>query len=73
MEASSTGGFVPSPVRFAVVRKQLEKHGWVLVRINGSHHVFKKAGAEDVVVIPVHGGKVKPFYVRQVEKITQGG
>jgi len=62
---------MPSPVRFAVVRKQLEKHGWVLVRISGSHHVFKKPNAEDVVV-PVHGGKVKPFYARQVAKLTQG-
>ena len=62
---------MPSPVRFAVVKKQLEQHGWMLVRINGSHHVFKKPSAVDIV-IPVHGGKVKPFYVRQVSKITQG-
>ena len=62
---------MPSPVRFAVVKKLLERSGWVLVRINGSHHVFKKPNAEDVV-IPVHGGKVKPFYVRQISKITQG-
>jgi predicted RNA binding protein YcfA (HicA-like mRNA interferase family) len=62
---------VPSPVRFAVVKKELEQSGWILVRISGSHHIFKKPNAEDVV-IPVHGGKVKPFYVRQVAEITQG-
>ena len=60
---------VPSPVRFAVVKKILEEHGWRLIRINGSHHVFKKPAAPDVV-IPVHGGKVKPFYVRQIAKLT---
>jgi predicted RNA binding protein YcfA (HicA-like mRNA interferase family) len=59
-----------SPVRFAVLRKLLEKHGWALIRVNGSHHVFKKPGSPDVV-IPVHGGKVKPFYVRQVTQLTQ--
>jgi predicted RNA binding protein YcfA (HicA-like mRNA interferase family) len=61
---------VPSPVRFAVVKKQLEENGWILVPISGSHHIFKKPNAEDVV-IPVHGGKVRPFYVRQIAKITQ--
>ena len=62
---------MPSPARFAVVKKQLEQYGWTLIRITGSHHVFKKPNAQ-AIVIPVHGGKVKPFYVRQVEKITQG-
>jgi predicted RNA binding protein YcfA (HicA-like mRNA interferase family) len=71
MESRTTGVSMPSPVRFAVVKKQLEQHGWRLIRVTGSHHVFKKPNAPDVV-IPVHGGKVKPFYVRQVDKITQG-
>jgi predicted RNA binding protein YcfA (HicA-like mRNA interferase family) len=63
---------MPSEERFAVVKKTLESHGWSLVRISGSHHVFKKPGAADVS-IPVHHGKVKPFYVRQVKKLTEGG
>jgi predicted RNA binding protein YcfA (HicA-like mRNA interferase family) len=62
---------MPSPVRYALIKKQLEKHGWKLIRISGSHHVFKKPGGADVV-IPVHRGKVKPFYVRQVTQLTQG-
>lgn len=70
-EASNNGGLVPSPERFAVVRRLLEKNGWRLVRVNGSHHIFKKVGAVDVV-LPVHRGRVKPYYVRQVREITQG-
>jgi predicted RNA binding protein YcfA (HicA-like mRNA interferase family) len=62
---------MPSEVRFAVLRRLLERGGWKLVRVSGSHHVFKKAGAPDVV-LPVHGGKVKPYYARQVEKLVQG-
>lgn len=54
--------------RFAEVRKLLEGAGYSLARISGSHHVFTKPGA-NLVSIPVHRGKVKPFYVRQVEKI----
>ena len=61
-----------SEERFPVVWKLLERHGWMLVRINSSHHVFKKPGAPDVS-IPVHHGKVKPFYVRQVKKLIEGG
>ena len=61
---------MPSEVRFAIVRRMLERAGWTLIRISGSHHVFKKAGAPDVV-LPVHGGKVKPYYARQVEKLVK--
>lgn len=33
----------------------------------GSHHVFTKPG-ERPIVIPVHRNKVKPFYVREIQK-----
>jgi predicted RNA binding protein YcfA (HicA-like mRNA interferase family) len=60
---------VPSPVRFAVVRKMLEADGWRLARINGSHHVFTKPGQRSFV-IPVHRQKVSPDYVKETQKIT---
>lgn len=41
------------------------------MRISGSHHIFKKADAPDFS-IPVHRGKVKPYYVRQIRKIIEG-
>lgn len=56
-----------SEIRFAEVRALLERHGWSLARISGSHHIFEKAGSK-LLSIPVHRGKVKPAYVRQVEK-----
>jgi predicted RNA binding protein YcfA (HicA-like mRNA interferase family) len=60
---------MPSEVRFAVVRRQLEAAGYQLARIHSSHHIFTKTG-KSPVSIPVHRGKVTPFYVRQVEKIV---
>lgn len=33
----------------------LEEHGWVLTRINGSHHVYRHATEPRIVVVPVHG------------------
>jgi predicted RNA binding protein YcfA (HicA-like mRNA interferase family) len=58
-------------VRFAAVRKMLEQAGYRLVRIRGSHHYFAKLG-ELPLSIPVHRGKVKAHYVRQVEKVCKG-
>ncbi len=34
----------------------LERNGWLLSRIRGSHHRFEKAGHHPIVV-PVHGNK----------------
>jgi predicted RNA binding protein YcfA (HicA-like mRNA interferase family) len=62
---------MPSEERFAVLKNELERNGWVIARTKGSHHIFEKRGFKNIVV-PVHGGKVKPFYVKQIRKILQG-
>jgi predicted RNA binding protein YcfA (HicA-like mRNA interferase family) len=54
--------------RFPEVRKMLEAKGYFLHRISGAHHVFRKPGVGSFAV-PVHHGKVKPVYVRQIEKL----
>jgi predicted RNA binding protein YcfA (HicA-like mRNA interferase family) len=59
---------MPSPIRFAEIRKQLEGAEYRLVRINGSHHIFDRP-AGPLVSIPVHNNLVKPFYGKQVERI----
>lgn len=35
--------------------KVLERDGWTLRRISGSHHVYKKAGETVTLSVPVHG------------------
>ena len=62
---------MPNEMRFSEVKRMMEGAGYRLVRISGSHHYFTKPG-EQPFSIPVHQGKVKPYYVRQVEKICQG-
>jgi predicted RNA binding protein YcfA (HicA-like mRNA interferase family) len=32
--------------------RRLEREGWTLVRVTGSHHVFKKADSGDTLVVP---------------------
>ncbi len=33
----------------------LEKNGWSLARINGSHHIYMKDGRIERISIPIHG------------------
>jgi predicted RNA binding protein YcfA (HicA-like mRNA interferase family) len=35
----------------------VQKRGWVLKRVNGSHHIFTKTGPPERIVIPVHGNQ----------------
>lgn len=58
---------MPSPVRFAVVKKLLESKGYTLTDISGSHHVFRKPGAR-ALPIPVHHNQVKHVYYRKAQK-----
>ena len=34
--------------------KILERNGWVLARINGSHHIYIKIGSDLRISVPVH-------------------
>jgi predicted RNA binding protein YcfA (HicA-like mRNA interferase family) len=33
----------------------IELHGWVLLRIHGSHHIYGKMGCKERISIPIHG------------------
>lgn len=33
----------------------LESNGWSLQRINGSHHIYGKAGSRIRISVPIHG------------------
>lgn len=35
--------------------KLLKTNGWEIVRINGSHHILRKEGTTEKIVVPVHG------------------
>ncbi|MFI5379847.1 MAG: type II toxin-antitoxin system HicA family toxin [Tepidisphaerales bacterium] len=32
----------------------VERHGWVLLRVNGSHHIYGRTGSAVRLSIPVH-------------------
>jgi predicted RNA binding protein YcfA (HicA-like mRNA interferase family) len=37
--------------------KLAEQKGWILARINDSHHIYTQEGRIERVVIPIHGNK----------------
>jgi predicted RNA binding protein YcfA (HicA-like mRNA interferase family) len=63
---------MPSDVRFAEIRRRVEARGWILVRIRGSHHVFRLPDGR-IYAVPVHRNKVKYAYVREIEKLLEEG
>lgn len=40
--------------------KVVEKLGWTLSRVKGSHHIYTKENTSKIVVIPVHGNRDLP-------------
>jgi predicted RNA binding protein YcfA (HicA-like mRNA interferase family) len=37
--------------------KILERRGWSLLRVQGSHHIYGKPGSEIRISIPIHGNQ----------------
>ena len=54
-----------------LLAKALERQGWKLLRINGSHHIYGKAGRVERITIPVHGNQsLKIGLLRHILKIA---
>lgn len=49
----------------------IERRGWLLARISGSHHIYTMAGRRERIVVPVHGNKpLKIGLLRSLMKIA---
>ena len=59
----------PKDATFAQIEKLLVGEGFVLDRISGSHHTFKKGTT--IFVLPVHKNRVKTVYVKRVIEIIE--
>jgi len=46
-----------TPLSGKELAKLVERHGWVLLRVNGSHHVYGKRGSVVRLSIPIHGNQ----------------
>jgi predicted RNA binding protein YcfA (HicA-like mRNA interferase family) len=59
----------PNNATFSDIRKLLEREGFELDRVTGSHHIFIKQ--EITFVVPVHNNKVKIIYVKKVIELIE--
>jgi Predicted periplasmic or secreted lipoprotein len=49
----------------------LERHGWQLRSIRGSHHSYGKEGRRERITVPVHGNRdLKEGLLRHLMKIA---
>jgi predicted RNA binding protein YcfA (HicA-like mRNA interferase family) len=49
----------------------LEEHGWQLRRVNGSHHIYSKAGNPARISVPIHGNRpLKAGLLRHLLRIA---
>ena len=49
----------------------VERHGWQLLRVHGSHHIYGKQGGVVRLSIPIHGNKpVKLGLLRHLLKMA---
>ena len=50
----------------------LEKKGWLLKKVHGSHHVYMKAGRKERISVPVHGNRdLKTGMLRAIMKMAE--
>lgn len=53
-------------VSFTDMCRLVERLGFQLVRVNGSHHIFAHPGVRQVVNLQDVAGQTKPYQIRQL-------
>ena len=53
------------------IKQRLEKDGWMLVRVTGSHHVFKHPRSLDTIILPHPRKDLGRGLVRAIYKQAQ--
>jgi len=53
------------------IKQRLEREGWVLVRVTGSHHVFKHLLNRNTIVLPHPKKDLGKGLVRHIYKQAQ--
>jgi len=51
--------------------RMIERRGWVLLRINGSHHIYGLSGSPVRISLPIHGNTpLKAGLLRHLAKLA---
>ena len=55
-----------------LLAKAVQRKGWSLARVHGSHHIFVMQGRRERIVIPIHGNRpLKIGLLRALMKIAE--
>ena len=50
----------------------IERQGWTLLRVNGSHYIYGKSGSIVRLSVPIHGNKpLKTGLLRHLAKMAE--
>ncbi len=58
-------------VRFAEMTGLIESFGFVLARVNGSHHIFRHREISELVNLQDVRGEAKPYQIRQFLRLVE--
>lgn len=51
--------------------KVLERHGWTLLRVQGSHHIYGRVGSDVRLSVPIHSNQaLKTGLLRHLMKMA---
>ncbi len=51
--------------------KILERRGWTMLRVQGSHHIYGKTGSDVRLSVPIHGNQaLKTGLLRHLMKMV---
>jgi predicted RNA binding protein YcfA (HicA-like mRNA interferase family) len=52
--------------------RMIERRGWRLLRISGSHHIYGKSGSIVRLSVPIHGNRpIKTGLLRHLAKLAE--
>ena len=52
--------------------RAIERRGWTLLRVSGSHHIYGKSGSTVRLSVPIHGSKpLKMGLLRHLMKLAE--
>jgi predicted RNA binding protein YcfA (HicA-like mRNA interferase family) len=52
--------------------RMIERRGWTLLRVSGSHHIYGKSGSIVRLSVPIHGSKpLKTGLLRHLAKLAE--
>ncbi|MBF0503182.1 MAG: type II toxin-antitoxin system HicA family toxin [Candidatus Riflebacteria bacterium] len=61
----------PKNFSFADALKIAEAFGFLVVRLNGSHHILKRSGIPELINLQDVGGQARPYQLRQLLELIE--